>query len=770
MTKGTATIRASNTVNYVSEPHDTGQSAPSFAPKLTERGFDFASFLRVFWRRKNLFIGIVVLLMALAVTGLSAITPLYTAQTDVIIENREQQVANLKAVLGDVFPDKEGLLNEIEVIRSRSIADKVISNLHLADDPEFNDTLKQPSLLVTAIGDAKDILAQYLPENVFAAFFAGKQGPRLSEEQRLARQHEKIVDTFVDRLDVSVKGQSRVIVIYFTSENPEKAAQIADAVADAYILEQLDAKFEATQRANLWLAAKLQDLRKQVAQSDAAVEEYRKRAGLLESKDGTLISQQVADLSTQLIVARTERAAAEARLDQVRQMIRAAGNAQAAADVLGSPTIQELSKQEAEVKRKIADLSQELGDRHPRLISARAELRDLQAKMTVEVNKVVQKLENEAAVARAREASLQRSSQQLEGRLGQANASQVQLRALERESDANKALLQQFLARFEEISAQSDLVGQQTNARILSAAVVPEKPSEPKKLQILALVFVASSVFAAVIVLLIENMDRGFRSGEQIEQTTGARSLGLVPVLKGHRRDGGPNAYVAKNPSSLFGESIRSVYTSILISHAKPAPRTLMITSSQPREGKSTLAVCLTRMCAISGKRAVIIECDLRKPTVHRSFAVPQSPGLTDFYRGEAQLKDIVHQDEATGASVIPSGRLGVDPTKVLGSPEIRQLLAALAREYDLVVVDSPPLMAVSDARLLAPDMDACVFVVRWGRTHREVVCQGLKELLETGAHVSGVVISMVDPSKHASYGFGDSGYYYKGVKSYYTT
>jgi capsular exopolysaccharide synthesis family protein len=566
-----------------------------------------------------------------------------------------------------------------------------------------------------------------------------------------------------------IKDDAKYEALRDKGMSKEKAARIANAVGDAYIVAQLDAKLEATRRANQWLSVKLQDLRKQVAQSEGAVEEYRRRAGLLQSKEGTLISQQVTNLNAQLIVARTERAAADARLDQVRQMIRAAGNAQAAADVLGSPTIQELSRQETEIKRKIADLSQELGDRHPRLISARAELKDVDSKIGAEVNKVVQKLESEAGVARAREAALQRSTQQLESKLGEANASEVQLRALERESDANKTLLQQFLSRFEEISAQSDLVGKQTNARILSKAVVPEKPSEPEKRQLLALIFLAASALAAALVLLVENMDRGFRSGDQIEESTGVRTLGLVPVLKGRRRASGPQGFVVKNPSSLLGESIRSVYTSILISHAKPAPRTVLVTSSQPKEGKTTLAGCLTRVCAMSGKRAVLVEADLHKPHVHRLLGVPQSPGLTEFYRGQARLQEILHQDKATGGFVIPSGRLGIDPTMVLGSAQMRELLADLSRDFDLVVVDSPPLMAVSDARLLAPEMDASIFVVRWGKTHREVVRQSLRELLDTGASLGGVVLSMVDPDKHARYGFGDSGYYYKGVKSYYT-
>ena len=756
-------------MNYVSEPHDTGRLTGQFAPKSPERAFDLADLLRVFWRRKSLFVGTVMLLMTLAVAGLFAVTPLYTAQTDVMIESREQKFSDLKAVLGDILPDKEGLLSEIEVIHSRAIAEKVIAQLHLDQDPEFNEDLRPRGPLRALVADARDALSQWLPAEMFAVF-DGDDGRKATPEEIQARERDNVVDTFLEQLAVSVKGQSRVIVVSFTSEDAGKAAHIANTVADTYIVEQLEAKFQATRRANQWLAGKLQDLRKQVAQSDGAVEDYRRRAGLLQSKDGTLISQQVADLSTQLLLARTERAAAEARLDQVRQMIRAAGNAQAAADVLGSPTIQELSKQEAEVKRKVAELAEQMGDRHPRLISARGELKDLQTKIAGEVGKVVQKLESDAGVARAREAALARSSQQLESKLGEANASEVQLRALERESDANKALLQQFLSRFEEISAQSDLVAQQTNARILSKAVVPEKPSEPKKMQILLLVFVAASAMAAGMVLLVENMDRGFRSADQIELNTGARSLGRIPMFKGRKRDGGPQGFVVKNPSSLLAESIRSVYTSILISQAKAAPRTLLITSSQPKEGKTTFAVCLTRVCAISGKRAVVVETDLRKPNVHRVMGVPQSPGLTDYWRGEATLEEILHKDETTGAYAIPCGRLGVDPTKVLSSPEVRQLLARLASDFELVVVDSPPLMAVSDARLLAPEVDASVFVVRWGKTPREVVRQGMKELVETGAHVSGFVLSMVDAEQQARYGFGDSGYYYKGVKSYYTT
>jgi succinoglycan biosynthesis transport protein ExoP len=276
-------------VNYVSEPSAVGQHHSSSLLKAAGREFDLTQSLRTFWRRKSLFAGIVALLMALAVVGVSAITPLYTAKTDLIIENREQKVAELKAVLGDIMPDKEGLLSELEVIQSRTIAEQVIQQLRLANDPEFNEALKPTGMLARLIADGEQALMSYLPETVFA-FLMRNDKPLPTEEERRAREYEKVVDAFLERLGVSVKGQSRAIVIYFTSESPDKAARIANALADAYIVAQLDAKLEATRRANQWLSVKLRDLRKQVAQSEGAVEEYRRRAGLLQRKEGTLIA------------------------------------------------------------------------------------------------------------------------------------------------------------------------------------------------------------------------------------------------------------------------------------------------------------------------------------------------------------------------------------------------------------------------------------------------------------------------------------------------
>ncbi len=755
-------------MNYVTETTSPPYEQLNFKNRLFQREFGLGELFRLLWRRRGLIGGVVVLSLAAVAVILMSIKPTYTATADILIDTKEARVTDLEQVLSDTTPDKEALLSEIEVIRSRALIDRLVDDFQLVRDPEFNRNLQPLTAIGTAIDSVETFFRGVLPEDLVSNW----SSPSDAQLDQQTSERNEAVDTFLDNLDVGMKGQSRVITIRFTSEEAKKAAQLANAVAEAYLLAQLDAKYEATRRANQWLSTKLQDMREKVAESENAVEQYRSRAGLLQSNhEGTLISDQVTDLSGQLIAARADRTVAEARLQQARQLAKSPSGAEAAADVLGSPIIVELLRQEAEVKRKVAELADELGDRHPRMVSARAEVSNVQAKLRTEINKVVQKLENDAAVARAREASLQTSLKSMEARLAQANTAEVQLRALEREADANKSTLESFLSRFEEISAQSDLSAHDISARILSRAIVPEIPSAPQKGLILGIALVAASAFATLLAFAIETLDRGFRSSDQIEDAIGVRTLGLVPIMgRGGRSSNGPEQDLIDNPSSLFGEAIRSVYASILISGSRPTPRTVLITSSQPAEGKSTIAVSLARMCAISGMRTLVVEADLRKPTVHKMMATAQVPGLVEFYRGEATLAEIVHQDVPTGAHVLPSGKLVVDPVKVLKSVGVGQLLKTVAQQYDLVIIDTPPIMAVADARILAPEVDSTVFVVRWGKTHREVVLVGLKALMETGAHLTGIVLSRVDLKRHAEYGFGDSGYYYKGVKSYYTS
>ncbi len=717
---------------------------------------DLRELFRKIWRRKGLIFGTVTFLTVLAVIVLFQITPLYTSKTFVLIEPRESKIVDLEAVLSGLGGDTETIQSEIEVIRSRQLVGKMIERLKLGRLPEFNATLRP-----------KGIIAEYLIPGEWLSAVLGDEV--LSEEDLRARERVKVVDTVVAQLGVSIKGRSRVIVIGFTSENPKLAAQAANSLADLYIVEQLEAKFEATQRATKWLSDRVSELRAKVKASERAVEAFRKKSGLLAGQSGTLTSQQVSELNTQLILARTAGAEADARLRQVRELVSSTGGGETTAEVLDSLLIQRLREQEAVVERKAAELSEEYGRRHPKIINVRAEAQDIRTRIRTEVKKIVKGLENEVGIARARETSLRNSLEKLKGRLARSNRAEVQLRSLEREATAGRALLETFLARFKETKAQEDINIQQADARVISLAETPVEPSFPKKRLIVALVFVGSTFLGVLLAFVVEQLDKGFRSGEQIEKAIGVPVLGLVPLLRELSKTMTyPETYILDRPVSAFGESMRTLHTSLHVSDSDNPPKKILITSALPKEGKTSIALSLTRLLAVAGHKVIAVDTDFRRPSVSERIGLQAEPGVVDLLSGEMTFEDVVQEDEASGARVIAAGKFSQDPPDLLGSIRMRRLLDELAQKFDYVILDSPPVLAVSDSRILSREVDVTVFVVRWADTRREVVVEGLKQILSSGGKLAGILLAQVDAKKHSQYGYGDSGYYYGRIKKYY--
>ena len=716
---------------------------------------DLRDLLRVLWRRKTAIVGTVVLLTALALIVLFQIAPRYTATALVMIDPRETQIVDIEAVMSGLPGDLETIQSEIEIIQSRGLAEKAIRKLKLYDDPEFNARLR-PDSFWDSVGSVVGGWTQ--------AVFSGPDGPPTRLELEFDLERVAIIDSFLEKLEVGRRGRSRVIEIAFESENPQTAVQGANAIADLYVVEQLEARFEMTQRATVWLSDRLAELRQAVEVSESAVEAYRERAGLIKGERASLASQQISELNTELVLARSARAEAEARLRQVRNLLKSSGGVDSVAEVLSSPLIQRLREQEAGVERKIAELSTEYGDKHPRMINIRAEMGDLKGKIAAEVNKIVQNLRNEVSVVRAREKSLQASLQQLEQRVAELNTSEVQLRALQREANANRDLYETFLARFKETSTQEDM--QRTDSRIIGRADIPIEPSFPKKRLILALVLVGSIFLGIVLAFAIEQLDHGFRSMEQVEHLTGIASIGLVPTIA--KAKGQPENYAVDKPTSILGEAVRTIYTSLVLSSVDAPPRVVLITSALPEEGKTTISLLLGRMFALLGKRSIIIDTDLRRPQVHTKLGIPVAPGLVELLTGEATLEDVIHKDEATGADVIPAGRAGPNAAELLNSERLKSLLRELAADYDLAILDSPPTMVVADSRVLAHLADKTILVVRWAATRREVAAMALKHLVDAGGSIAGTVLSRVNVRKHAGYGYGDSGYYYGASQKYY--
>jgi capsular exopolysaccharide synthesis family protein len=569
---------------------------------------------------------------------------------------------------------------------------------------------------------------------------------------------------FQDHLDSTIIKDTHIISIQFTSTDPVKAARITDTIAAEYMNSQLDARYETARRATEWLAGKIKELQNRVAVSERAVEDYRNAAKLLEGKEGRLITQQVTDVNTQLVQATAQRAEAEVHLQQARQALQS-DNLGTVAEALASPVIQQLLIQETEIERKVAELSESLGPRHPEMIAAKAQIQDLRNRINIEINKILKRLENDAAVARAREASLSSSAAKLEARVAESNRAAIPLNALERRAEADRVLLKSFMDRIEEIAAQADKDSQAPDVRIVGQASVPLKPSFPQMPLVAAIAIILGGMIATLTVLLTDRAGRVFRSSEEVKAETGLTVLGLLPLVRKVKNA----ARLADERFTLFGEAVRSVDIG-LQSYASHASRqVIVITSSLPNEGKTTLALSLATARARSGQDVVLIEGDYRKPTIHTLVGAAKRPGLIDVLNGRSSLSEAAHSTKEPRLYVVPAGSVLIDPLSPAKLDLLREQLDTYAANCQTVIIDTSPLMVTAEALLLAGLADVMVVAIRWAKTRRDVVSHVLDRVSAHGIKSVVAVVTMVDSKKHARLGYGDSGYYGRDVRKYYT-
>ena len=782
---------------------------------------DLVGLLRMFWRRKRLILATAAVLTAIGLAVITSLTPRYTAFTLVEIAPRQSNIVDFEAVLSGLPADLATIETEIQIIRSRKTARKAINRLDLTKNPEFNPVLQEPGFVERlknkVFGDDQpqdrlagvdatneplagletEILlpgegeegpleesaqipegASPLPEEPAGLFTKilrkvglaeTPQGPQATPEEVAQREETAVINNFLTKLKVNPEGRSRVIKISFESSDPKIAAAAANVVADIYIVSQLEAKFEATKRASAWLSERVGALREEVEAAETAVEEFRKTHGLIQGgRDATLTSEQVSTLSTEYILERTRLAEAEARLRQVERLMTSDGNIETAAEVLASPLIRDLRGEEARAEREVAQLSEQFGKKHPRMINAMAQLRDLRAKIGIEVDKIVQGLRNEVAVARARTATIRNSLDQLKGDVAQLNTAEVQLRAMEREAEASRTLLETLLARSKQTSSQEDF--QQADANILSEASIPKIPSFPKKGLLATLVLLVSVMTGLILAFAMEQMDLGFRSMDQVEQVMGVAGLGLVPTVKGLRAlNKPPHDYVLEYPTSAFAEALRSLHTNILLSDVSKRPKTILFTSALPNEGKTTIALSLARLLANAGQRVIVIDCDLRRNTAHKLFGLENGPGLVECLTNGIPLEEHIQKDPKSPAHLLRAGEPASNPPDLLDSFPMQRVLKTLAKNYELIILDSAPVLAVSDTLFLSRIVDKTVFVTRWATTRRETAILGLRKLREAKADIAGTLLSIVDTKDLATYGYSDSGSYQGDLKRYYS-
>jgi capsular exopolysaccharide synthesis family protein len=554
-------------------------------------------------------------------------------------------------------------------------------------------------------------------------------------------------------------------VVSFSSPSPGKAARIANAIADQYIVDQLETKFEAAKRATSWLNERLGELQEQVRAAEVAVERYKAENGLTEAKDGqSLTGQQLSDLNGQLILARSNLAEQEAKYRQLASLAASGRGVDSVGQVMASSIVTTLRAQQAELIRKEADYRSRYGERHPLMIALLDEKRNLNLKIDEEVRRVLASQQNEVSVARARVSSLEGSLNQMKGSADTEGKARIKLRELEREAESSRTLYQTFLGRFKEVSEADQI--QTPDARIISPATVPTSPSFPNKTMILSIAIIVSLVLGFAIAFALDAMDAGFRAGADVEKALGLSNLAVIPTVPGVKS---VQDRVVSKPLSAYTEAVRTLYAGVQLSNVDHPPKVLLMTSSVPNEGKTSTSVALARLAAQGGQRVILVDGDLRHPSVAKTIDPNKKPeaGLIEVLANKRDLQSVLIRDSMTDLQYLPIVSPPSNPSDLITSDAMRRLIEGLEQAFDLVVIDAAPVIPVSDSRLLSRLVDKVVYVIHWDKTPREAVMNGVKMLRDGGAQIAGTLLNHTDLRRHAIYGYG-YGYGTYSYGSYY--
>lgn len=687
----------------------------------TAKEIDLGQLLMTFWRGKGLIFAIACLaVFAGGYYAFSLATPYFRTTATVVQETKQEPVIDFSAGLGAGLGgggDQNGINTELEVLRSRGLLEKLVADLSLTEDPEFNHALRpEPAFSVGGTLDA-------------ARGLLGKP-PRAQVPLTPQQVLDGVVDNLREALAVGNIRQSYVYTLTATTEDPRKSALIANTLARLYIFNQLEVKAEANITATAFLTEQVAALRLDLETDENAVKDFNAQTDLINADTLAALSRQVKELRERLSDERETRTEMANQLTLLQAALIGNDPQQIAntvsdrvLDRLLPPLIADPTADRTAFDTRVAQVTAQL----------ELELRRLDSQITA----------LEMSIADQEEAT------------GQQATDLVALQQLEREAQASGLLYEYFLGRLKETSAQSGI--ESPDSRVLSRAVVPLRASEPRRSMVVLMSLIAGLVAGMALVLIREMTQATFRGAEELETRTGYTVLGQIPKIPARKR-GKVLEYLKNKPTSAAAESVRNLRTSLLLSDMDTPPQVIMSTSSVPGEGKTTQSLALAQNLAGLGKKVLLVEGDIRKRVFAEYFNIKDRKGLLAVLRGDITVAEAVVHEPSLKADVL----IGEKPTStnaadVFSSPAFRQFLRDMKEEYDYIIIDTPPVLAVPDARVIAQVVDAVLYTVRWDHTTHRQVDQGLRLFEGVNVRVSGLVLSQINPRGQRSYGYGDA-------------
>lgn len=717
--------------------------------------FDLDRIVGTFRRHWLLLAATVVLGTAAAGVIATQLSPRYTASATLLIEPQQLRILDTANFADSAASWQAGvevpLATQVNILSSRGHAERVVNQLDLVAVDEFQP---QPGMRERFTLGA--VLDQVQRLGVMVGLAEANDDPaspaRPTAPPSPAELQRHAIEHLLDNLDVHRDGQSQALVIRYTAGEAERAATVANALVESYLADQVDKKVGSVASAERWVRQRIATLREELLVAEREIERFRAANNLMESRDGTFETQQLVSLNNQLIAVQAERRAAEARLARLRDIRARGGNQAVVGEIASSPLAINLRQQVADLQRLETQLAQEFGPQHPRMVQVRVERQEVERRLDDEVARIMVGIADEVALVTERERSIEAGLGEARGYSAMSQQSAVQLRELERDAAARRSLYETMLARQQELQEQRDLL--RPDARIISSAVVPERPSFPRLGVMLVVGFVGSFGLGVILVAIAELRDRSLRGSRQVAKALGLPTLALVPAIGGLARDATPTRYLIEQPDSAYGEALRELEAMQRVGGgAGSGGQVVLVTSSLPGEGKTSLAAGLALTAAAAGRRTILVDLDLRHPSVEQAL------GVTEGQTSTLPMLDLLVLGDAKGRSGRP---------QLVHSTTLRQLTERLRNSYDVVVIDSPPVLGLADAKVLTQMADQVLFVVRWGETPAAAARAALQSLESVGARVNGVVLNRVDLERHARYGYGDAGSYYHSYRRYY--
>jgi capsular exopolysaccharide synthesis family protein len=716
--RGRATHSSSHALNITDESGAVGVHVLDYVKVLYKR-------------RMTALAAFFTIVLAVTVYTFTA-TPIYEARTRLLIEADNPNVVSFTEVINEEQSKADYYQTQYNILQSRALARRTLDQLKLWETPPFGGSARPVDEAAAAAPDETSAQSQ-------------------------------AIDTFLGNLVVSPIRNSRLVDVRYGLPDPALATTIVNVLARNYIDQNLEYKFLASKEASDWLGERLKEQRQHVEEAEVKLQRYREQNDAISLEDReNIVVQKLADLNAAVTQAKTDRFQKEAVDKQLESMQHDPAVLDTFPAILSNNFIQQQKAELAQLQSLHAQLAEKLGEKHPEIIKVKSGIQVIQTKLDAEIAKVVQSVRNEYLAALAKENSLVGALNAQKTEAQSMNRKAIDYSVLERDVQSTKQLYDSLLQRAKETGISSEL--KTSNIRVVDLAERPRNPISPRKRLNMLLGLLGGAFTACGLVFFFEYLDNRIKTPDEVRAHLGLAHLGLLPAVN-QKQLKGAYPLLSGGVPPAFSEAFRAMRTNVLFSSADQDSRSLVITSTGPREGKSMVAANLALVLAQTGSRVLLIDADMRKPKLHDIFGLAQEPGLSNLLVGNAKKSESVRKTSVPGLFVVTAGRTPPNPAELVGSARFTDFLISLKEHFDWVILDTPPVMAVTDAALIAHHVSGVLFVIGADMTSRHAARRAVDSLEQAQAHFIGAALNRVDLDRNAYY---YSQYYRREYAAYY--